>query len=177
VASGALRFWKDGRDVPDVMLGIFDYAEGFNLSLRVNFVNGGEDNEGLLFTGSEGTMEIDRNTVIVKRTPREKGPGFVINTYTEAMQEKLEDAYYAKYPKEHPKGMPPLGEEKYVAPEEYSDSYDHFHNFFSSVRSRKPVVEDAVFGYRAAGAALLANLSIEKDAVVHWDPVAMKVVS
>jgi len=44
------------------------------------------------------------------------------------------------------------------------------------VRSRKPVVEDAVFGFRAAGAALLANLSYERDAVVHWDPVAMKVV-
>ncbi len=38
----ALRFWKDGRDVPDVMLGLFDYPQGFNLSLRVNFVDGGE---------------------------------------------------------------------------------------------------------------------------------------
>jgi hypothetical protein len=47
VASGALRFWKDGRDVPDVMLGLFDYPEGFNLSLRVNFVDGGEESEGL----------------------------------------------------------------------------------------------------------------------------------
>jgi len=177
VASGALRFWKDGRDVPDVMLGIFDYPEGFNLSLRVDFVNGGEDNEGLLFTGSEGTMEIERNTVTVKRVPREKGPGLTVGTFTEAMQDELEAAYKKKYPKEHPKGLPPMSEDAYTAPEGYSDSYDHFHNFFDSVRSRKPVVEDAVFGYRAAGAALLGNLSIEKDAVVHWDPEAMKVVS
>ena len=56
------------------------------------------------------------------------------------------------------------GYEKYVAPKGYSDQYDHFKNFFASVRSRKPVVEDAVFGYRAAGAALLSNLSIEKEA-------------
>src|SRR5216684_3486880 len=27
VATGALRYWKDGRDVPDVMLGLFDYRE------------------------------------------------------------------------------------------------------------------------------------------------------
>ena len=40
-----------------------------------------------------------------------------------------------------------MGYEKYVAPAGYSDSYDHFKNFFASVRSRKPVVEDAVFGY------------------------------
>jgi hypothetical protein len=36
------------------------------------------------------------------------------------------------------------------------------------------VVEDGVFGYRAAGAALLSNLSYEKDAIVKWDPEAMK---
>ena len=176
VASGALRFWKDGRDAPDVMLGIFDYPEGFNLSLRVNFVDGGEESEGLIFTGTEGTMEIDGNTVTVNRAPRERGPGLTLGTYTEAMQKQLTDKYMEKYPKEHPTGAPPLGKEKYVAAEGYSDSYDHFHNFFDSVRSRKPVVEDAVFGFRAAGAALLSNLSYERDAVVHWDPEAMKVV-
>ena len=44
------------------------------------------------------------------------------------------------------------------------------------MRSRKPVVEDAVFGYRAAGAALLSNLSIERGQVVKWDPDAMKLL-
>jgi hypothetical protein len=39
------------------------------------------------------------------------------------------------------------------------------------------VVEDAVFGYRAAGAALLSNLSIEKKQVVRWDPEEMKLLS
>jgi len=43
MATGGLRYWKDGRDALDVMLGLFDYAEGFNLSLRVNFVDGGEE--------------------------------------------------------------------------------------------------------------------------------------
>ena len=176
VASGALRFWKDGRDAPDVMLGIFDYPEGFNLSLRVNFVDGGEESEGLIFTGSEGTMEIGNGKVSVTRAPREKGPGVTVSTFAEAMQKEVVEAYEKKYPKEHPTGLPPLGEDKYVAAEGYSDSYDHFHNFFNAVRSRKPVVEDAVFGYRAAGAALLSNLSYERDAVVHWDPVAMKLV-
>src|SRR5246500_4339428 len=64
MATGGLRFWKDGRNVPDVMLGLFDYPQGFNLSLRVNFVDGGEENEGLIFTGSEGTMEIAGNSLI-----------------------------------------------------------------------------------------------------------------
>ena len=176
MATGGLRFWKDGRDVPDVMLGLFDYREGFNLSLRVNFVDGGEESEGLIFTGSEGTMEIAGNTVSVNRVPREKEPGYTIGTFTEAMQKRILADYRQKYPLTHPEGAPLVGYEKYVAPEGYSDSYDHFKNFFASVRTRQPVVEDAVFGYRAAGAALLSNLSMERGAVVHWDPEAMKLI-
>jgi predicted dehydrogenase len=176
MATGGLRFWKDGRDVPDVMLGLFDYQEGFNLSLRVNFVDGGEESEGLIFTGSEGTMEIAGNTVSVSRSPRQKEPGYTVGTFTEAMQKEILDAYRQKYPLSHPVGEPSAGYEKYVAPPGYSDSYDHFNNFFEAVRSRKPVVEDAVFGYRAAGAALLSNLSIERSAIVRWDPDNMKLI-
>jgi predicted dehydrogenase len=175
MATGGLRYWKDGRDVYDVMLGLFDYPEGFNLSLRVNFVDGGEESEGLVFTGDEGTMEIGRG-VTVSRVPRETEPGLTIDTFPEAMQTQIEEAYAKKYPREHPEGPPPVGYERYVAPHGYSDSYDHFKNFFASVRSRKPVVEDAVFGYRAAGAALLANMSVDRGAVVGWDPEAMKLL-
>jgi predicted dehydrogenase len=176
MATGGLRFWKDGRDVPDVMLGLFDYREGFNLSLHVNFVDGGEESEGLIFTGSEGTMEIGGNFVSVTRVPREKEPGLFIGSFTEAMQKQIREDYEKKYPRQHPVGDPPVGFEKYVAPDGYSDSYDHFHNFFDSVRSRKPVVEDAVFGFRAAGAALLSNLSMDRGEVIKWNPDTMKLV-
>ena len=62
-ATGGLRFWKDGRDVPDVMLGLYDYpARGkfpaFNLSLRVDFVDGATENDGFRIVGSEGIMSI-----------------------------------------------------------------------------------------------------------------------
>ncbi len=174
MATGGLRYWKDGRDVPDVMVGLFDYPQGFNLSLRVNFVDGGEESEGLIFTGSEGTMEIAGNSVTVSRVPRETEPGLFIGTFTNEMQERIRKEYAEKYPRKHPMGAPQISYERFSAAEEYSDSYDHFHNFFNSVRSRQPVVEDAVFGFRAAGAALLSNLSYEKGEVVHWDPEAMK---
>jgi hypothetical protein len=121
-------------------------------------------------------MEIAGNSVSVNRVPREKAPGYTIGTFTEAMQKQILAEYEKKYPRTHPEGGTAAGFEKYVAPAGYSDSYDHFKNFFASVRSRKPVVEDAVFGYRAAGAALLSNLSLERGAVVQWDPDAMKLV-
>jgi predicted dehydrogenase len=176
MATGAIRFWKDGRDVPDVMLALFDYPEGFNLSLRVNFVDGGEESEGLIFTGSEGTIEIAGNTVSVSRVPREREPGYSVGTFSDAMQKQFLAKYREKYPATPSLGATAEGFEKFVAPKGYSDSYDHFYHFFDSVRTRKPVVEDAVFGFRAAGAALLSNLSIERGNIVHWDPNAMKVL-
>ncbi|MGH9605590.1 MAG: Gfo/Idh/MocA family protein [Terracidiphilus sp.] len=177
MATGGLRFWNDGRNVPDVMLGLFDYPEGFNLSLRVNFVDGGSESEGLIFTGSEGTIEIAGNSVSINRVPREAEPGYTVDTFTDAMQKRILAAYRQKYPLPHPAGPPPSGYEKYVAPPGYSDSYDHLRNFFNAVRTRKPVVEDAVFGFRAAGAALLSNISYDRGEVVHWDPEAMKLIS
>jgi predicted dehydrogenase len=174
MATGAIRYWKDGRDANDVMLALFDYPEGFNLSLRVNFVDGGAESEGFLFTGSEGQMQIAGNAVTVTRTPREKEPGFTVSTFAEAMQKQYIEEYRKKYPIEHPSGPPPEEVQKFAAPEGYSDSYDHFRNFFASVRSRQPVVEDATFGFRAAGAALLSNLSVEKGSMIKWNPETMK---
>jgi len=176
MATGGLRFWKDGRDVPDVLLGLFDYPEGFNLALHVNFVDGGSEGEGFLFTGSEGTMEIAGNTLIVNRVPREKEPGLMIGSFTEEMQKRITATYREKYPIVEPTEPTRVGNDRYVVPRDYSDSYDHLKNFFAAVRSRQPVVEDAVFGYRAAGAALLSNLSYEREAVVKWDPEAMKLL-
>lgn len=178
MATGAIRFWKDGRDADDVLLALFDYPEGFNLSLHVNFVDGGEESEGFLFTGSEGLMTIDGRTqsVSVTRTPTESEPGYNISTFTDAMQKQTLSEYRKKYPLQHATGAPPQNVQTFTAPPGYSDSYDHFQNFFNSVRNRQPVVEDPTFGFRAAGAALLSNVSVEKDAIVHWDPETMKIV-
>ena len=175
MATGGLRYWKDGREALDEMLGLFDYREGFNLSLRVNFVDGGEESEGLTFTGSEGIMEIGWTGLTVTRVPRETAPGYTIQSFPKATQEQIIAEYEKKYPPHS--GQESLGgSEKYVTPKGYSDSYDHFKNFFTAVRSRQPVVEDAVFGYRAAGAALMSNLSIERGQVVNWNPDEMKLV-
>ena len=89
------------------MLGLFDYAEGFNLSLRVNFVDGGEESEGLTFTGSEGTMDIAGQTVSVNQVPREKDPGLFVNSFPEAMQKQIrasrEEVSRSRIPMDRPK--------------------------------------------------------------------------
>ncbi|MGI4827721.1 MAG: Gfo/Idh/MocA family protein [Janthinobacterium lividum] len=176
MATGGLRFWNDGRDVDDVLLALFDYPEGFNLSLHVNFVDGGQESEGLLFTGSEGTMEIAGNTVTVTRTPLAEEPGFTVSTFADAMQREYIEQYRKKYPVLHPSSAPLAEVQRFVAPAGYSDSYDHFHNFFNAVRTRQPVVEDATFGFRAAGAALLSNTSVDRGTIIQWNPETMKLL-
>jgi len=178
-ATGGLRFWKDGRDVPDVLLGLYDYPAtdrhpAFNLALRVNFVDGAGESSGFRFVGSEGIMTIDEG-VTVSKTPRETEPGFTIDTFSKAEQAAFLKQYYKKYPPHRASadGMRPSREERFEAPPGYNDHLDHHRNFIAAVRSRKPVVEDPVFGFRAAGPALLSNVSYFEQRVCNWDPETM----
>ena len=87
-STGGLRFWKDGRDVPDIMIGLCDYPQtanhpAFNLALRVNFVNGSGETYGFRFVGSEGVLSIG-NGVTVSKQPRESEPGYTIDTFPKA---------------------------------------------------------------------------------------------
>ncbi|MCM3872866.1 MAG: Gfo/Idh/MocA family oxidoreductase [Pyrinomonadaceae bacterium] len=177
MSTGGLRYWKDGRDVPDVMLGIYEYPKttahpAFNLSLKVNFADGGGGEEGFRFVGSEGVMTIGRG-VTITRKPLSKEPGLSTNTYPKTMQDVIQKEYRTKYP-ENLKELNATREEVYVAPQGYNDLADHLANFLDSVRTRKPVVEDAVFGFRAAGPALATNLSYFEGRSLEWDPEGVK---
>jgi predicted dehydrogenase len=179
-ATGGLRFWNDGRDVPDVMLGLYDYPKtdkhpAFTLALRVNFVSGAGESSGFRFVGSEGIMTIGRG-VSVSKAPRESEPGFTIDTFTKAEQERSLKAYRDKYPPQRPNAdaMKPQTEERFQAPRGYSDHEDHHRNFFAAVRSRQPVVEDAIFGFRAAGPAVLSNVSYFDKKAISWNPTTFR---
>jgi predicted dehydrogenase len=179
-ATGGLRFWQDGRDVPDVMLGLYDYPKtdkhpAFTLALRVNFVSGAGESSGFRFVGSEGIMTIGRG-VTLSKVPRSAAPGYTIDTFPNSVQAEFLKKYREQFPPEKPTadGMRPEMEERFQAPRGYSDHEDHHRNFFEAVRSRKPVVEDATFGFRAAGPAVLSNVSYFEQRAVKWDPAAMR---
>ena len=86
-------------------------------------------------------------------------------------------AYREKYPLQRASidKMRPDTVEKYLPPNGYSDHRDHHFNFIEAVRTRKPVVEDAAFGLRAAGPALLSNRSVFEKKSFSWDPRTMQV--
>ena len=171
-SSGGLRYWKDGREVPDVLLGTFDYPQtmvhpAFNLSLRCNFVDGTSGTTYLKLVGSEGSMDVTWDTVTLKR-----------NKTMES-----DDPFYIEQMKKA--GTPVSNRKKILPPEEYTFAaekgylggpYDHFVNFFNAIRTGGKVTEDAVFGYRAAAPALLCNDSYNQDTAILWNPEKMQLV-
>lgn len=174
-ATGGLRYWKDGRDVPDVMLATMDYP-GFTLRLRVNFKSSEpQERFGFQFVGSEGTLTTSYNDVLLARHPRETQPGYTIETFPEAIQKEFLAEYHRKYPQARATadGMRPDKDEHYVAPREHDAHLEHHRNFLTAVRTRKPFLEDGVFGLRAAGPALLTNTSYYEQRICHWDSEAM----
>ncbi len=59
----------------------------------------------------------------------------------------------------------------------YDDVRPHLWTFFQAVRTRQPVVEDAVFGNHAAVACHMANESYFRKSPVVWDPAAKNLKS
>jgi predicted dehydrogenase len=184
-AMGGLRYWDDGRDVYDVILGLLDYPAtdahpSFTLSLQCDFEDGGGDDAAFRFVGDEGVISVGFDSLQLKRvgmswpTAEQELKGYnSVQTFSKAQQEALA-AKLASEPSKARKTSGYKGVETYKAPAGYDARYDHFVRFFGSVREAKPVYEDAVFGYRAAAPALLCNQSYFQGRMIGWDPFQMR---
>jgi predicted dehydrogenase len=172
VSTGGLRYWKDGRDVPDIMLGMFDYPQtdkhpAFNLSLRVNFVDSNPDGSYFRLVGNEGSMTIEWEKVTMTRNF-----SYPPDNYAQILKAKQ---YAPDYDRKRIKD-PDIT--VYKVQDGYKGaSYDHFYNWFRAIRGGTPVAEDALFGFRAAAPALLCNDSYFQGKPIKWDPVNLKLIN
>ena len=173
MATGGLRYWKDGREVPDILLGMFDYPDtavhpAFNLSLRVNFVDGTADNTYLRLVGNEGSLNVEWDKVTLTKN---KSYAAVDDPLLKTKSNSGHSGYERK------KIMPP-DTTIYKAEEGYAGAhYDHFDHFFNCIRNGALSKEDALFGYRAAAPALLCNDSYFKGGTIKWDPINLALKS
>lgn len=174
MATGGLRYWKDGREVPDIMLGMFDYPAtevhpAFNLSLRVNFVDGTGGTNYLRMVGSEGSMTVEWDKVTLYRNKAYAA------TDDPLLQTKSNGHDGSKPYVYDRKQMTPPEKLEYIAEEGYKGAhFDHFYNLFNAMRTGGKVSEDALFGFRAAAPALLCNDSYFQNKIIQWDPQQLK---
>ncbi|MBV9986490.1 MAG: Gfo/Idh/MocA family oxidoreductase [Chitinophagaceae bacterium] len=183
-AVGALNYWKDGRDAYDIVTGLMQYPatdqhNAFQFFTRVNLADGAGGGSGTRFIGTEGVIEVKGNSIVIKHFKRPVAPSIggydSLESFPKAMQQSLLDDYNAKYSADDRKMK--MGDEiVFESPKGYDARLDHMINFFESVRTGKPALEDAAFGLRAAAPALLCNVSSDLKRAVDWDPVAMKLV-
>ena len=181
-STGQFSHWNDGRNMPDVMSGVMQYGKNsdhpaFQMTLQVNFVSGTGGQEVIRLIGSEGVMDVKGNDITVKHSYMPEAPGFggydSLFTFSKSMQTEMQKEYDAKWTAAQRKRKTKQ-DVLYKAPAGYDEHLDHFTNFFDAIRTGKPVVEDAAFGFRAAAPALACNESYFNKQIIHWDPVNMK---
>ncbi|TLV03318.1 Gfo/Idh/MocA family protein [Dyadobacter luticola] len=183
MSSGELSYWKDGRDVPDVLVSILDYPKtdihtNFQMVLRVNFANAGAISNTTRIVGTEGQIQFTANSLVLNKKKLPKAPGMggydSFNTFSEAQQKEFKTQYDAQYPEDTRKAEP-IKEVKFEAPKGDDAHANHFADFFENVKKGSlGNVEDPVFGFRAAAPVLACNESYFGKKIVNWDPVNMK---
>jgi predicted dehydrogenase len=173
-STGGLYRWKDGRQFPDLIQTFYDYPD-FRVAMRCNLNNDGGEFIG--FYGTAGTMIIRGSTL--RFSPQNTLPQME-DYSTKGWPEDLRKEYEANWEKDHPLPAAFASKltdevEEYVAPHGYNDTVDHEANFFNAVRSRKPTVENEVFGNNAALGCHLANYAYFNKRPGMWDATARKI--
>src|ERR1039458_8452360 len=103
-STGGLRYWNDGRDAPDMQMGVIDYEASprhprFQFVMRVNFKSSKADEDfGYRFIGSEGAITTDIGSVTLSRGQREKEPGRPANSFSRLMRAAYTRASRDQYP-------------------------------------------------------------------------------
>jgi predicted dehydrogenase len=172
-AFGGIYRWKDGRNTPDVHPVLFEY-KGIPVYMRLSL--GCETAEVTRFMGSHGIIELTEFGVShTPQTGLDSAPSY----YCYGLPARLREPYFKKWHQEHdPKpGQEPAPETTSFKGDDYDDLRPHLWKFFDAVRSRKPLVQDVVFGHNAALGCHLANESYYRNGPVYWDEKSQTIKS
>jgi len=163
-AGGILR-WNDGRNMPDVHDTVFEYGK-IPVVMRLNL--GTEVPENYRVMGSKGLLEMNSEQItFTPQSGKDESP----SSYANSFPRQLRDAYLKKWHEEHDPalGHEPIRQGTVYRGVNYNELKPHLWNFFQAVKTRHPVVENAVFGHNAALACHMANESYFRKSGVNWD--------
>jgi predicted dehydrogenase len=171
MSVGGIRRWKDGRNMPDVHASLYYYGE-LPVYMRLNLST--EMPETYRFQGSKGLLEVTEfGLSYTPQSGKDSAPSYYAAGFPHAMRDEYEKKWHEE---NDPKlGQEPVPESMSFRAPDYDDMRPHLWTFFEAVRSRKPVVEDAVFGHNAALACHLANESYFRKTAVSWDAASKSI--
>jgi predicted dehydrogenase len=171
-AVGGIRHWKDGRNMPDVHSTVYYYGD-LPVYMRLNLAT--DMPEVYRFQGSKGLLEVTGTSITYSpQSGKDSYPSYYTGSFPRAMREE----YLKKWHEENDARLAreAMAETSltYSAPH-FDDIAPHLSTFFNAVRSRKPVVEDVVFGHNAALACHMANESYFRKNTVRWDEASKSI--
>jgi hypothetical protein len=162
---GGIRHWKDGRNMPDVHATVYYYGD-LPVYMRLN--QGTDMPETYRFQGSKGILEVTGSSVTYSpQTGKDSYPSYYTGSFPRAMREEYEKRWHAE--NDARLAREAMSETLAFRGPDFDDIKPHLANYFEAVRTRKPVVEDVVFGHHAALACHMANESYFRKTAVHWD--------
>jgi len=151
---GGIFRWKDGRNMPDVQLVQLQYG-AIPVTARLTLTTNTPETTRIM--GTHGLIEIIENTLTC--TPQrgiDTTPSYYAKSFAKSLDEQYEREWHAKNDiMIHELPM----EAGTILHGPTGDTRPHLANFFEAVRTRRPVVEDVVFGHNAAAACHMANLA------------------
>jgi hypothetical protein len=159
--------------MPDVHAVSYYYGD-LPVYLRLNL--GTAMRETYRFQGAKGIIEVTGSSItLTPQSGRDTSPSYYAYSFPRAMRE----AYFNQWHRENDAALAqmPFDETVTFRGPDYDDVRPHLANYFDAVRSRKPVVEDAVFGHNAALACHMANESYFRKAIVTWDEATRTIKS
>ncbi len=162
---GGIFRWKDGRNMPDLQSVLFDY-HGIPVYVRLSL--GAETPEMTRFMGPKGLLVASEREL--QHSPQrgvDTEPSYYAHSFPAQMRAEYDKQWHAEHDPEP--GHEPLDDATVYNGDSWDDVRPHLWNFFRAVKTRKPVVEDAVFGNHAAIACHMANESYFRKKPVYFD--------
>ena len=171
VAQGAILRWNDGRTVPDVMSGLYDY-DGFLVDVSADLGNANDRVFGTMIMGSEGSLFMPGkgdSLVLYPELPMPRYETSGMEGWPRATREK----YLAAIGLGTGKVAPPQAKPAQTVTVERGPEHNEY--FIRSLRDGTPSREAAEFGHCVAGAAHLGNVAFRSGKRVLWDFATNKV--
>jgi predicted dehydrogenase len=162
--TGGIFRWKDGRNMPDVQLVQLQYGS-IPVAARLTLTTNTPETTRVM--GTHGLLEIVENTLTY--TPQrgiDTSPSYYAGSFPRPVRDQYDQEWHGK----NDAAMHALSlEATTTLYGPTGDTRPHLANFFDAVRTRKPVVEDVVFGHNAAAACHMANLAYFHKKSVTYD--------